>query len=362
MDLAEAAVTARIMGDQARASDLFARAFEQELIALQLCETEHPPEPTYSVLHRSAASLALDCQDFRQAERLLAKALSGNPPAEIASELRDLLEKVYFTRHLDLRGITLDPDEFQMSLAGNAIGYGMALSNEFIERIGQTSKIIYRIVDRKQNKPFREAGRLKKAFKEDYELFISVPRAASFAVSLKIGRPKEQLQHPILLGTDEIIDEMFTCLDLVNQKCEDDLKQRIPDEAYYHNFLGLSRQLAPDGDEIKLVGFTALHHGQERRIAMTRSRDDISIAPKPPTAPPSEEKVQVQGRLLFADAVKDAHEIKLVDEQGKQHHVSVPPGMMSDIVRPLWEYTVIVKGSRTGNIILLEDITKAQAD
>ena len=49
-----------------------------------------------SVLHRSAASLALECGALREAERLIAAALSGDPPDEIAEELRDLLEQVYF--------------------------------------------------------------------------------------------------------------------------------------------------------------------------------------------------------------------------------------------------------------------------
>ena len=52
-------------------------------------------EPSRSVLHRSAASLAEQCGEFREAERLIAVALSGNPPEEIAEELRDLLQQVY---------------------------------------------------------------------------------------------------------------------------------------------------------------------------------------------------------------------------------------------------------------------------
>jgi hypothetical protein len=48
-------------------------------------------EPTRSVLHRSAAALALECSELREAERLIGRALAGNPPEEIANELRDLL-------------------------------------------------------------------------------------------------------------------------------------------------------------------------------------------------------------------------------------------------------------------------------
>ena len=74
-------------------------------------------EPTRSVLLRSAASLALDCGEVRQSERCYSlRASVGNPPEEIANELRDLLEQVNFQRHLDLHGVVLEPTGFQVSL------------------------------------------------------------------------------------------------------------------------------------------------------------------------------------------------------------------------------------------------------
>lgn len=73
-------------------------AFELERQAAELTVGDISLEPTRSVLHRSAASLALECGDFREAERLIAVALSGEPPDTIAEELRDLLEQVYFDR------------------------------------------------------------------------------------------------------------------------------------------------------------------------------------------------------------------------------------------------------------------------
>jgi hypothetical protein len=42
--------------------------------------------------------LALQCQEYREAERLIATALSGNPPVEIAEELRELLEKQLYAK------------------------------------------------------------------------------------------------------------------------------------------------------------------------------------------------------------------------------------------------------------------------
>jgi len=95
MDLAEMAFTAKLRGNLQQASELFRQAFEYQRKAAELVANAIDAEPTRSVLHRSAASLAIDCGEFREAERLIAIALSGNPPDEIADELRDLLEQVY---------------------------------------------------------------------------------------------------------------------------------------------------------------------------------------------------------------------------------------------------------------------------
>jgi hypothetical protein len=56
-------------------------------------------ELTRSILHRSAATLALECNELREAERLISRALSGFPPIDIAEELRNLLiEEIYSHR------------------------------------------------------------------------------------------------------------------------------------------------------------------------------------------------------------------------------------------------------------------------
>lgn len=52
-------------------------------------------EPTFSVLHRSARTLALDCNQLRRDEELAARALAKDPPPEIAAELRELLGRAH---------------------------------------------------------------------------------------------------------------------------------------------------------------------------------------------------------------------------------------------------------------------------
>lgn len=87
MELAERAEGSR---DAGQALQLFRQAFEKEREAAELLENQPDLEPTRSVLFRSAASLAFDCHDFAEAERLLAKGLAGNPPADVAEEMISL--------------------------------------------------------------------------------------------------------------------------------------------------------------------------------------------------------------------------------------------------------------------------------
>lgn len=98
MDLADQAVTAQRRKARDEATQLFKQAFERERAAAVIFVNDFDAEPTRSVLLRSAASLALDCQEYREAERLIAAALWGNPPAELYDELRELLVE------LDSRG------------------------------------------------------------------------------------------------------------------------------------------------------------------------------------------------------------------------------------------------------------------
>jgi hypothetical protein len=91
MLLAQEAETTR---DTARSQTLFRAAFEKEREAAELLQDRLDLEPTRSVLFRSAASLAVDCRDFAEAERLLEKGLAGRPPADIANEMRDLRRSI----------------------------------------------------------------------------------------------------------------------------------------------------------------------------------------------------------------------------------------------------------------------------
>jgi hypothetical protein len=111
MDLAEAAMIAKLRGDFEKASQLTRQAFENEQAAAAIIANQLDAEPTRSILHRSAATLAIDCGDFQAAERLIATALSGNCPGEIAEELKDLFIQINLRPYLERRGINVDDEQ-----------------------------------------------------------------------------------------------------------------------------------------------------------------------------------------------------------------------------------------------------------
>lgn len=350
MELAELALKERVQGNVEQADAFFEQALGRELDAI--AALEGIVEPTWSVLHRSAATLALDCRQFRKAEQLVAKALAEDPPMEIAEELRDLLEQINFGRHLELRGVTLQPDELQLSLSGEAVGFGLTDAAEFFSRGIDASKIMHRIVERRRQRPFRDRGPLGKDIRDGYPVLVSVPRAASFSVTLKLGQPK-QLALPDILGTAAVIDEFMSLMELLNKSRIPDIQERIPDLAYRRNFLGLAKRIAPDGERIRQVGFTLLRSDVERSVEITKPASEISIAPneEPPSA--EVETVVLRGILGYADAIHH-NRIEIRDTKGAIHKIQVPTGMMNDIVRPMWDSSVSIRGVRKYNTDLIE--------
>ncbi|MEB3294246.1 MAG: hypothetical protein VKJ24_13895 [Synechococcales bacterium] len=121
MDLAEAAAVARLSGEIEQAAQLTRQAFEREAQAANLIAGVLDAEPTRSVLYRSAASLAIECSELRAAERLIAMALSGNPPPEIAEELKDLFIQINLSQYLKRQGIDIDIKELQRLVPGGEI-------------------------------------------------------------------------------------------------------------------------------------------------------------------------------------------------------------------------------------------------
>lgn len=361
MELAEKAFRARSAGKAGDAKRALLKAFHCERQAANSIAKRLSAEPTRSVLLRSAATLALQCDETREAERLIAVALSGNPPEEIAEELRDLLEQVNFSRHLQVRGRRLHPEEFQLSISGEEVGSGMASADAFLERIETAEKMVYRTVERKMKLPFRELGAPKKDVRDAVSIYLSVPRAACFAVTVSVGGRYPQKSLPIEEAPPDaasVTDEVITCLDLYSKGDFGGLSHTIPQQDYRRNFIALARKLSPDGKRVKFVGLTR-HSGSDTKVVALRGQQ---YASEPAPAAPAQSTLEsVKGRLLYADELGKKGKIQIREENGKVRLVHVPKALMSDIVKPLWEDTVIVTGYLNKGVIELQDIKRADA-
>ena len=89
MELADQGDRLRRRGDAEGAARAFGRALEAEREAAQLESTE----PSRSILFRSAAWLALEADQPREAERLAAEGLRSSEVSDrVANELRAVME------------------------------------------------------------------------------------------------------------------------------------------------------------------------------------------------------------------------------------------------------------------------------
>ena len=365
MEYADEAIFAKRKGEEDKAKQYFEKAFLAEKCAAEQVAGTNL-EPTRSVLHRSAATLALDCGEIREAEKLISVALSGEPPFEIAEELRDLQERVQFERHLELRGITLEDQQLQVSFAGKAVGAGIALHDAVFTRVAVFEKLVIRTTERLLDYTYSE----KTSIPNPFGLYISAPRAGSFSLTLHIGYgAPPRLTN---FGDDkQVIDELMKCMRLLQDGKMKKLNERIPDPAYFRNFVGLAKQIAPDGDDISMVGLTSVRSGQEIKVSLYLHQEDIPELSKPESADPEitilDEKRNVSGELLYADALKGDKIVKLKDSDSKTWRIFVSKELMEDIVRPYWGRIVKVHGYKVkkknilGNTLHLIDISPAES-
>ena len=361
MDLVEAGILERVKGNEDLTVQRYAEALDLELSAITVLEERgETSEPTWSVLHRSAAWMAFNSNQFRQAEQLASKALAGEPHPEVADELREVWEQANSHRHLELKGVELAPDEMQLSLAGAEVGWGFIGFPEFKVRVENTLNLLGRIVERRAGRPYRDRGRVPADISDRYRTYISTPRAASFAVTVKLGRPIEQLTFSEALGTPEIIDEFMHLVDLVNDSQSEAIQEQIADPAYQRNFFALAKSIAPDGKRISQVGFTVVRPGEHRSVEFTRPAADIKSMAIPQDSDPDPVIPQpLIGMLLGADATRANRDlIKVVDDDRKTHELLVRAGL-GDIVRPMWDTRVEVTWSREADSMFLEDIDPA---
>lgn len=370
MDLADEAFRHRRRGDDAQAKQFFLQALELEQQAASLLPPTEESEPSRSILYRSAASLAYNGGSYDEAERLIAYGLIGFPPAEIKEELKDLYENINFKRHLHHQGIVLSKNSWTMTIYGNATSYGGTSVEPLVLRVEKVIALFYRTVERLLGLEYRISGSTKKEIKDTYGLYVNAFAPGSFAVAFQIGAPDPQ---PSLFGdqqeerkgveADSVIDEVMRCFEILESARPETLKERIPDKTYYQNFVGIAKEIAPDGDDIKFVGFNALRGEKEWPVALRKRRQQIKDTFSVPEVPAEDRTLPttLTGVLTFANSPRGRKfgAVKLIDADTTAHLIKVPIALMKDVVQPYYEERVVITCRSTNNILFLDDINRA---
>jgi len=363
MELAALADLQKAQGNKDGADSLYEESYSLEYDAAMSAHSHNVGEPSVSILLRSAASLAMSCKRLRDAEKLIALALSGEPPLEIAEELRNLLENVNFHRHLEVKGTELSDDEVQLVIAGNGIGYGYAKTDEIMNRISSFKDLTIRTVERLSGKSYRKSGPIAPEHKKIIDnVYMSSLKAASMAFRIKFGNPN-QPTLPGFSSHETIIDDITENIALINDDRVDVLKERIKETAYFDNFLALTKELAPDGNTVNLFGITSIKQGQERKTLLSERKEKISevIRINQSGGKASGNEIEkgsnqtVTGILKVANATTNTVEINV---DGIKIKLKVPDGL-SDIVRKYWDEKVIVeyykKNKKDNQLVNIEE-------
>ncbi|MEI6853217.1 MAG: hypothetical protein WCL06_10255, partial [Bacteroidota bacterium] len=133
-------------------------------------------------------------------------------------------------------------------------------------------------------------------------------------------------------------------INLVNLGSYEELRKKITDETYFKNFISLSKELAPDGDEVNLVGLTIMREDNPKDVQLTRIRSDIqtSIFEEAQTGEDKIINIDLTGRLFAANEEQSNIKLKV---EGTGHYSIIVPEGLGDIVKKYWGEQVKIKGT-----------------
>jgi tetratricopeptide (TPR) repeat protein len=337
-------------------------SFELERkVALSLLH-EYEYEPSRSILFRSAASIGLEIGEIKEAEKLIHMGLIGNPPSWVEEELKDLYEDINLNRHYLFDNSGLSDNEFVITFTGDAVGHGICDFSEFEPRISNFTKILWRTAQRKLYPDASLIGKIPTDIKKRCKPFIEQSEAASYRIKFRIGAEDEQLEILEKIPKIEIISEAIENIELFEEGKYDEVRKIIKKEDFYNNFIKLSNLLLPDGTKIRSVGFHLPAERREKPVILKRIKEKILLTGENESNGDlfldeysKGDTVTYKGILKYADKTKSAI-IKVVNSHG-EIIVKVNDSIMDDIVRPLWDKEVIVRGQkRSKTMIDLEDI------
>ena len=356
MELADEADVAKLLGESDKFLRLTEQAFEKEKSAADLMVEKLEIEPTRSVLHRSAATLAWRCGKFKEAKKLAYRALAGNPPAEIEAELFDLLDAV----KLSEASLKLGRCELEVTLNGGAIGHGFAAADAIAPVIPSLQTMLKVMLRRRNRSQATDPDSVKDV--DGQPLYIEF-KPGSLVISARFGKPSDQML-PGFEDFDEIISPLLQHLEMLEQGQDAALLDSLSEPHDFRDFVAAAKSLAPDSQNISKVNWQASTVGELKTVRFTRHRNEF---PKPKTTTAeqiyreSETTVTARGVLRIANA-HGKHECKLIDNNEDVWTVDTSAELITEIVRTHFNQRVEIKGLQMQMKKLVKRISVKSAD
>ncbi len=347
MEYADEAYIAQLEGDREQYLHYTRLALEKEVAAADLMVDEDI-EPTRSVLHRSAATLAWRCQEYDRAKRLAYRALAGNPPSDIDWELNDLLSTV----RLEEAGIRLGKGQIQFSLQGGEVGYGKAAISELTSRMPSIRSMLQ--ITAKSY--YRRLSYVAEGIVDDFSeipIFVDGFAPGSFIVSLRLGIPI-QSELPGFERFENIVEPFLEHLNLVDKGEFYELQKELDDPNAYLGFVKAARKLAPDGNRVDSVKFQASVHEQLKIVSFNVTQRYLADVPLlEPTAEQdtlsgyqvTDSDLQKEGVLKVADGLVKTECVLVTDDNAKWD-IEGPEDVLDDIVRAYFKRRVAISGKQ----------------
>lgn len=324
MVLAEDADLHRRRGNHAEARKCFAQALALE----RAVASEESTEPSRSILYRSAAWLALEAEEPREAERLGALGLSGsNVPDRVADELRAVMEEARLRLHASIPPPSA-MSSISVHIEGPGVGYGEASPEDVVRRINALRTLVERTAERAANRPFRRGGSPPEEIRTQLDSRIQL-RAASVVVGLTLGGQQRELWDQ----NSDLVKNIRDCVVAASHEDPQFLEELIPGDTYRENFKALVGALLPDGKRVTAVDLLVATGGESLpsvRLLAERPRKARQSA-----LIPEERILTLEGEIRAADQTEGRNTIKLTSEnspRGTTIHVS--EALLEDIVRP----------------------------
>ena len=365
-DLADEAFFARRAKDNQAELRFTREAFVKEAKSAELLRHD-PSHHMHATLHRSAATLAYRCGEYKAAEQLLFHGLLADPGDELRDELYDLLAKVRFRLSLNSDEPPLENDDITMTLLGPDADSGLLEDTALSDQVKHWGQLIRNTASHENGFKISEAKKINRR----YRVLIKPPAYGSFKITMKLI-PIGPQQLPGFEIVERVSARIIHSFDTLKKGRLTALKSSFANEAYYHDFMALATDLAPDGELVTALSIEAGFNGARQTVLFDRTKYDLESVYIPPADESedmefrlSREVKTVTGELKYADARSDDEELELIADNGTAWKVFVPLGFDENVVKKHYKGRVQVSGRyryklKKSNRLLLESIRAAE--